>query len=83
MAKLKTARVRRSKGTAVHRVLTSRGSVTLPDPARVSIEEDGGSYFLLREDRQGTCVADTWHESLEEAIRQADLEYELDAWDPV
>jgi len=39
----------------------------------------GGShsgYFLLYLDGEGDSVADTWHETIEDALEQAEFEYE-------
>lgn len=38
------------------------------------IEQDGG-VDLLRLDRAGVCVADSWHESIDEAKAQASFEF--------
>jgi len=47
------------------------------------MEDDG--FYLLRLDPEGQCLADTWHQSLEEAKAQAAFEYEIDEsdWSPV
>jgi len=44
---------------------------------RVTIEERDGMHFLLRLDQGGRCVADTCHLTMEEALGQAQFEYEL------
>jgi hypothetical protein len=36
----------------------------LPDPIAVEVVEQDGAFFLLRLDRAGHCIADTWHETL-------------------
>jgi hypothetical protein len=58
---------------------------TLPVPARVEISEEAGAFYLLHFDAQGTCFADTWHQTLEEAKRQAEFEFGISAgeWIPV
>lgn len=72
--------MRRSKHSAVHQVETTDGIAVAPDPVSVTIAEDRGYYYLLREDGDMRCVTDTWHESLERAMTQAEFEYELEAW---
>jgi hypothetical protein len=47
----------------------------VPDPKSVELVEEGGAFYLLRLDDDGQCIADTWHESLEEAKAQANFEY--------
>ena len=39
-------------------------------------EESSSGYLLLYLDESGDSVADTWHETLEDAIDQAEHEYE-------
>jgi hypothetical protein len=64
----------RATGTCRHTV----GGV-LPGPsgglAICQYEEDGG-FSLLRCDSDWTEVTDTWHPTLEEAMHQAEFEYE-------
>ncbi len=57
----------------------------IPDPDWVEIAWDGQSAFLYRFAADGTCLADTWHESVDSAKRQATAEFEIDpdAWQPV
>jgi len=75
--------VRSSKSSAKHRVLTPGGFTNVPEPARITIVQADNGYYLLREDEYGICVADTWHGSIESAIRQAEFEYELDGWSAI
>jgi hypothetical protein len=53
----------------------------LPDPKTVEVVEQDGSFFLLRLDEQGECVADTWHETIEAAKAQANFEYGIEEGD--
>jgi hypothetical protein len=48
-------------------------------------EEPGGSATLWRWDANGEFAGDTWHESVEDAMGQAEFEYgvALGAWRPV
>ena len=39
-------------------------------------EENVSAYFLFGCDEQWRSVTDTWHESLDDALEQAELEYE-------
>jgi hypothetical protein len=57
---------------------------TLVVPAWVEISDDGGAFYLLHFDAAGTCFADTWHQNLEEAKRQAEFEFGISAteWAP-
>jgi hypothetical protein len=48
---------------------------TLPIPAWVEISEEEGAFYLLHFDANGTSIADTWHQTLEEAKRQAEFEF--------
>jgi hypothetical protein len=55
----------------------------LPDPVTVEIEgNDTVGYLLLRLNRTNVCIADTWHESVEQAKDQAASEYGIphEAW---
>jgi hypothetical protein len=45
----------------------------LPNPTWLEISEDGGAFFLLYINEDGECFADTWHQTLESAQREAML----------
>ena len=47
----------------------------VPAPASLAIEADDVGFFLYRLDEDGSCAADTWHLTLEEAKAQAEFEY--------
>jgi hypothetical protein len=50
--------------------------VPLSHPAILAIEESPrGQIFLYRYSSDGESVGDTWHQSVEEAIEQAEGEY--------
>ena len=51
----------------------------IPVPAWVEIAEDDGGFFLMHYDEEGTCIADTWHQSLDEAKEQAEFEFGISA----
>ncbi len=50
---------------------------------RLEIAADDGSFFLLRFSEAGELVGESWHASLEDAKRQAALEYSLSDWKSV
>ena len=45
----------------------------LPNPAWLEISAEGGAFFLLYINEGGDCFADTWHQTLESAKREAML----------
>jgi hypothetical protein len=47
-------------------------------PQSLSILSSENGFFLFRLDEHGECIADTWHNSVEEAQRQAEFEFEID-----
>jgi hypothetical protein len=65
----------------MHRI----GAERCADPVAVRIVMEDDGFYLLRLDPEGQCLADTWHQSLEEAKAQARFEYEIDDadWSPV
>jgi len=44
------------------------------------VEQDG-AFFLFRLDPNGHCIADTWHQTLDEAKQQANFEYGIEESD--
>ena len=54
----------------------------MPTPAFLVIEENREGVFLYRYDAKGQCVGDTWHMNVDDAVEQADYEYEgnLGCW---
>lgn len=44
--------------------------------AALAIQGDDAGYFLLYLDADGSPVTDTWHETLDDALEQAEFEYE-------
>lgn len=75
MKELMRARIREASGEIRHLTGSEHGPTEVQRPAAAAIAEDKSGYFLLRFDEQGLCVADTWHQSLLEAKRQAIVEY--------
>jgi hypothetical protein len=43
----------------------------------VEIVESDGAFYLLRRNAKGECLTDTWHQTKEEAMRQAELEFDV------
>ena len=62
-----------------------RGNEILPRPHELQIARypDREGYYLLHLDRQGIWQTDTLHDSLESALKQAQLEFSVstDDWD--
>ena len=60
-------------GFTTHR----RGGDVLPSPTALSIVQFGGDdgFYLLYLDASGSEMTDTWHQSLEGAVRQAQSEF--------
>ena len=65
-------------GRTRHQVVNSKGAQDFPPFVKLQIaqfEGDGGFYLLyLPEEGQGT---DTWHKSLEDAMHQAEFEFNV------
>ncbi len=53
----------------------------VPDPKTVEVVEQEGAVYLLRLDDRGECIADTWHETVEEAKAQASFEFGIEDGD--
>jgi hypothetical protein len=76
------APVNRVTGKTSHSVGTIIGGTpvaqeSMPEAAWVVIEEMNGAYSLTRYSKLGEFAGDTWHETLEEAKRQARYEFEI------
>ncbi len=54
-------------------------------PALVEIEQDDGGYYLFLLDGGGQYLAHTWHETLDDAKKHAQVELEVQdtEWAPV
>ena len=57
----------------------------LPNPTWLEISEEGGAFFLLYMNENGECFADTWHQTLESAQREAMVGFGVkpEAWTKV
>lgn len=82
-----TANVRTCTGKTRHGVGSIFDGVPvmseqLPNAARAEIEEGNEGYFLLRFTESSEFAGDTWHQTLDEAKRQAHFEYAIqdDDW---
>lgn len=70
-----TERTKRSLGLIIEGVPVPIEKIS--PPAWVEIESDPEGFFLLRFNSKGECIADTWHESLEAAKKQAHFEFNI------
>ncbi len=75
------ANVRRVTGSTAHTVQTANGVERLPDPVAVEIAAEDSAFFLYRLDGKGECIADTWHQTVDEAKAQANHEYGIEEED--
>lgn len=78
----KKARVIRVLDNTEHKVLDT-GS--MPGQARLvgapyslEIQESEGGVFLLYLSQTGDCIADTWHQTIGDAMAQAEFEFGID-----
>jgi hypothetical protein len=53
----------------------------LPAPSWVEIHSEGPYFYLLRLTEDGGCITDTWHQTLDEAMSQAQFEFGLEKGD--
>ena len=71
------ANVRQVTGSTTHAV----GSAPLATAARVEIRDSEGGFLLLRYAADGAFAGDTWHASIDDAKRQALIEYSIEPAD--
>ena len=65
-------------GHTTHAAVVGGSIVRMAPAAVVRIVEDGdGAYLLLRFDKDGNGLTDTWHATVADAQRQASVEYEI------
>ena len=65
-------------GHTTHAAVVGSSIVPMAPAAAVRIVEDGdGAYLLLRFDKDGNGLTDTWHATVGDAQRQASAEYEI------
>ena len=79
------ANVRRATGHTVHHFATADGEQLAPEAVRVVLEPSEHGVVLLRFAASGDFAGDTWHQTLDEAKRQAHFEYAIEDadWHPV
>jgi hypothetical protein len=76
------ARVVRTTGNTSHRLAHVEQDTVVSDgelqmPAWVEIQQTDEGVFLLYVDDAGLTLTDTWHETVEQAKRQAKFEFEI------
>ena len=71
------ASVRRVTGNARHIVHGRESDDLTSNIAWVEIEPDDGGFFVFYYSSAGECLADGWHESLDQAKHQARFEFEI------
>jgi len=49
----------------------------LPDARWLEIEEGDGGFFLYHYNDSGICISDTWHLSIDAAMKQAEFEFQI------
>lgn len=56
--------------------------MNIPSALRIIQYDEGSGYFLLYFDESGKELTDTFHDSLEKALAQAEMEFEVqsDEW---
>lgn len=70
--------VRRPTGATRQLLLGADGVRRMGDATRVEIVGADGGYLLLRFDASGAEVGDTWHATIQDAQRQARMEYAIE-----
>ena len=75
------ATVRHATGNTRHLIHGAEHVDVVAKIASVAIERGDGGWFLFYLDADGTCIADTWHETQDLAKRQATFEFGIDADD--
>lgn len=68
-------------GRIVDGQLTKGNAMPLPDRVEIEPEPVSSHYFMYRYTKSGEFCGDTWHEDLEAAFHQAEVEYGLRAAD--
>lgn len=71
-----TGNTQHSLGTIIDGEVTPLKQFSRPSYLEIS-DEDGG-FYLLYFDHKGQCITDTWHQTLKDAKRQAEFEFEIE-----
>lgn len=75
-----TANVHYATGTTTHQVAKTSPSseaIELEAAFRLEISDAEGGFLLIRYSREGNFAGDTWHPTLDEAKRQALIEFAI------
>lgn len=75
------ASVRVNTGKTRHYVAGESGIQEISTAISVRIESCDSAFYLFRLDAEGHIVADTWHQTIQEAKAQAAFEYEIQEGD--
>jgi hypothetical protein len=70
-----TGNVKHWLGKFDHGEIQKRAQIT--GVASLEVVESAGSFFLLRMNAEGECLTDTWHQTKEDAMRQAEFEFDV------
>lgn len=71
------AKVRRTTRATQHIIHGRESEDIVSKIAWVELESGDGGLYLFYFSAAGDCLADTWHESIEQAKHQAQLEFEI------
>jgi hypothetical protein len=60
-------------------------SAPIPVPAWVEISEEDDAFYLFYFSADGSCLTDTWHQTVDAAKSQAEFEFRIAAneWQPI
>jgi hypothetical protein len=77
-----TGKTRHFRGDVLPAAGEPLGGTLIPPAKALAIAQypDENSFYLFGLDDQGDVQSDTWHETLEDALSQADFEYEGLVW---
>jgi hypothetical protein len=75
------ANVRRYTGKTRHLVHGRESEEIASTIQRVEIQPDDEAFLLLYFNASEDCVADTWHQTLDQAKEQANFEFEIEEAD--
>jgi len=71
------ATVHHVTGSTAHYLMGEAGPQPMAPAAHVEIVDANGGYSLNRYSAEGVFAGDTWHATLDEAKRQAQVEYAI------
>lgn len=76
-----TASVRHMSGSTDHFVVSTLPAIhatRLPPASRIEIVDADGGFLLVRYSASGEFAGDTWHATVDEAKRQALVEFQIE-----